>query len=148
MSHKKKRRFATWADAEIAYDVANRMSSVLDIALTAMVKGAVHWIDGEQPRKIGLCKLEAAHGGVVILVEREMVGAQYLDEWIIRTQAQPAPTVGSLNMPEYRAWLDRQQLARKAKHEQSVVNNRLRAEAAGATRRPLPPVVDQDVRKY
>lgn len=148
MSHKRRRRFTTWADAEIAYDVANRMSSILEVALREMVKGTVKWIPGEQPRRIGLCKLDAAHGGVVILVERDMIGAQYLDEWAHRTLSEPAPPATNKYKPEYRSWLDRQQLATKAKNEQRIVNERLRTEATGATRLQLPPVVDQDVRQY
>ena len=148
MSHKRKRRFATWADAEIAYDAASRMSGVLEIALRELVLEKVKWIPGEQPRKIGLCKLDGAHGGVVILVEREMIGAQYLDEWAGRIQAQPAPPASNQYKPEYRAWLDLQQLATKAKNEQRIVNERLMAEAKGPTTIPLPKVVDQDVRQY
>lgn len=148
MSQKRKRAFATWADAEIAYEVSSRMLSVLDIALREMVLGKVKWLEGHQPRKVGLCKLDGAHGGVVILVEREMIGAQYLDEWVTRIQSQEAPPTKKEYMPEYKAWLDLRRLAAKAKDEQRIVNERLAEEAKGCQRSALPGVVDQDVRTY
>lgn len=148
MPKKRKRRFATWADAEIAYDVANKTSNVLDIALREMVLGRVKWLEGEQPRRIGLCRLEGAHGGVVILVEREMIVAKYLDEWARLIQAQEAPPTKKEYMPEYKAWLDLRRLAARAKNEQRIVNERLADEAKGCQRSTLPSEVDQDVRTY
>ena len=148
MSSKRKRRFTTWVDAEIAYDALNRMSNALDIALRELVLGRVTWLQGAQPRKVGLCKLDGAHGGVVILVEREMIGAQYLDEWASRIQEQVAPPTKKEYLPEYKAWLDLRRLAAKAKDEQRIVHERLLEESKGCARSALPGIVDQDVRNY
>lgn len=150
MANKRKRvrRFSTWADAEMAYDIANKMSNVLDIALAELVRGQVQWIQGEQPRKIGLCKLRAAHGGVVILVEREMIGARYLDEWANEVQTRPSPPHTKGYQPEYNAWLDIRRLATKAKDEQRIVHEQLIEEAKGCARPGAPSIVDQSVPKY
>lgn len=148
MSQKRKRRFSTWADAEIAYDLANRMSGVLDVALRELVLGRVKWLEGEQPRRVGLCKLDAPHGGVVILVEREMIGAQYLEEWAHRIQTTPAPAGSKDYHKDYKSWLDLRRLAAKAKDEQRVVSERLAEAAKGCTRTAPAQIVDQDVRSY
>lgn len=146
MSSKRKRRFATWADAEIAEDASRKQVAPLEIALKELVLGKVTWVEGEfNCRKIGLCKLDGAHGGVVVIVERSMVGARYLDEWAGQMQAMPPPLSSKEYTREYKAWLDIRRLAARAKSEQQAVNDRLR-EAAFV--RPIGSTVDQSVRTY
>jgi hypothetical protein len=146
MSGKRKRRFSTWADAEIAEDAARKQIAPLEIALKELVLGKVLWVEGEfNCRKVGLCKLDGAHGGVVVIVERSMVGARYLDGWASQMQALHPPLSSKEYTREYKAWLDLRGLATKAKAEQKAVNDRLR-EAAFV--RPIGTVVDQSIRSY
>ena len=140
--------FSTWADTESAYKVASRLAGALEVALGELVRGTVKWLEGEQPRKIGLCKLAAPHGGIVILVEQTMVGALYLNDWILRVQNQSTPPTKKEYMPEYKAWLDIRRLAEMAKAEQEQAQERAREEAKGCQRIAPPQEVDQDVRTY
>lgn len=148
MGKKRIHTFSTWADAESAYERASKQAGALDVALGDLVRGAVKWIDGEQPRKIGLCKLSAPHGGVVILVEQKMVGALYLDEWLNRVQTQPPPSTKKEYMPDYRAWLDIRRLASSAKAEQEQAQERAAQESQGCARGAPAQIVDQNVRTY
>lgn len=148
MSSKKKvRRFPTWADAEIAHSVSDRMAAVLDIALHDLVRGTVKWVEGAKAKKIGLCRLTEAHGGVVILVERTMVGARYLEEWATGILAIPAPNAKDYSI-KYKAWLDTRWLATAALEHRAVAKARAAEAAKGCQRIPIAGEVDQDIRKY
>lgn len=148
MAKKRTHTFSTWTDAEVAYVASSKMAGCLDIALRELVYGAVKWLSGEQPRMIGLCKLKEKHGGVVILVEREMVGAMYLNEWLEKVQTAEAPPTKKDYMPEHKAWVDIRRLAAAAKTEQEQAQERARAEAGGCQRGGLAKEVSQDVRTY
>ena len=145
---KRKHRYGSWADAESAASAHQKAEAVLCIALRELVTGKVKWLDGEQPRKIGLCKLGAAHGGVVILVEREYINARYLEEWLGDVQQREAPPGTRDYMPEYKAWLDIRRLAAAAKTEQEQAKDKAAQERQGCQRSPIAPIVDQDVRTY
>lgn len=146
MSGKRKRRFASWADAEIAEDASRKQIASFEIAMKELVLGKVTWVEGEfNRRKIGLCKLDGAHGGVVVIVEASMVSARYLDEWAGLIQALPPPLSSKEYTREYKAWLDLRRLAVRAKSEQKDVNDRLREAVAV---RPIGSVVDQSVPSY
>ena len=147
MPKKQKSMFSTKADAEAAWRGSNRMAGVLELALREVVVGRVKWIDGESPRRIGLCAMGKPHGGVVILVERFAISARYLEEWITDVQGIPAPNTKDY-MPEYKSWLDVRRLAELAKVEMVKANERAAEEAKGCSRVGIPPVVDQDVRQY
>jgi len=147
MGKKRARTFSTWADAEIAYRDASKSSGCLTIALTSLVHGTVKWIEGEPPRRIGLCRLKEAHGGVVILADRHMVGAYYLNDWLERAQSQEAPP-GRDYMPEYKAWLDIRRLAAAAKAEQEKAQDEAASEAKGCSRSAPTQEVDQNIRTY
>lgn len=147
MGKKRNRAFSTWTDAELAHEVVSKMSGALAIALEELVHERVRWLSGEQPRKVGLCKLSEKHGGIVILVEREMVGAVYLNDWLEQVQRRPAPHTKEY-LPEYKAWLDIRRLAAAAKSEQEQAQERAATEAKGGERRALPAEVDQNVRTY
>lgn len=147
MGKKRVHTFSTWTDAELAYEASSKIAGVLGIALRELVNGTVEWLPGEQPRKIGLCKLKDPHGGVVVLVEREMVGAMYLNEWLDQVQTQPAPNAKTY-MPQYKAWLDIRRLAAEAKTKQEQAHQAAVEEGKGCSRTVMPPVVDQDVRTY
>ncbi len=147
MGKKRVHTFSTWADAEAAYNTASKMAGALDIALGELVRGSVKWLEGEQPRKVGLCKLAAPNGGVVILVEQTMVGAIYLNDWLERVEKSTPPTKKEY-MPEYKAWVDVRRLATTAKKEQELAQQRAFEEAKGCERIAPPQEVDQDVRTY
>jgi hypothetical protein len=145
---KRVRKFGSWADAEIAHDAAQKCASVLEIALLELALKRVKWLVGDTgSRRVGLCRLEAAHGGVVIIVEKGMVGARYLDEWVAQVEKY-APCTKKEYMPEYKAWLDIRQLAAKAKEEQRAVYERLLASSSGCTSTTPASIVDQNVRSY
>ncbi len=146
MPTKRKHLFSTWADAEAAYNASSRAAILLDVALTQAVIGSVRWLQGEPPQKVGLCKLEGSHGGVVILVERGMVGARYLDEWVTDVKSRPAPPKDRRDA--HKKWLEVQQLANTALKQRERVLAMAAERATGCERMPLPPVVDQDVRTY
>lgn len=145
---KKRRQFESWADAEAAYNASSKLAGALQLALTDLVSGSVKWIEGEQPRKIGLSRLAAAHGGIVILVERHGIGAMYLEDWLSSEQSRPAPLTTKEYMPEYRAWLDVRRLAAAAKTAQAEAIKKADEEGKGCQRTGIPPEVDQKVRKY
>lgn len=145
---KKKYTFSTWSDTDAAYKASSRQAGALEIALGELVRGAVKWIEGEQPRKIGLCRLKDPHGGVVILVEQKVIGALFLDDWLLRVQTQPPPSTRREYMPDYRAWMDVRRLATAAKVEQDKAQDRAFSEAQGCQRAALPKEVDQNVRTY
>lgn len=144
---KSKSPFRSKADAESAWNSASKMAGLLERALREVVVGGVKWIDGEQPRRIGLCALGMPHGGVVILVERHMIGARYLEEWLLDVRGIPEPKAKP-HMPEHRAWVDIRRLADLAEEEMRKANERAAEEARGCTSTQLPPMVDQDVRQY
>jgi len=148
MAKTRKHTFSSWADAEAAYRAASKMGGILDIALRELVQGRVKWIEGDQPRKIGLCRMWEAHGGVVILVDRHMIGALYLDDWLARVQTQSAPPTSKDYTIEYKAWLDIRRLAAAAKTEQERAQERAAQEAHGCERIPIPQEVDQNIRTY
>lgn len=147
MSHKKTRTYRTWEDAEAAHRTASKMAELLQSALEELVRGKVQWLEGRAPRKIGLCKLAAPHGGIVILVEREMIGAQYLTAWSDMVQGTPAPPARDYK-PEYKTWLDIRRLAAAALTMREDARAKAAEESKGCSRMPLPGVVDQDVRSY
>ncbi len=144
---KPKRMFKTVADAEAAWENVTKMSGVLEIALRELVIGRVKWLDGESPRRVGLCALGCPHGGVVILVDRFSIGARYLVEWLGDVQSRPAPKTRDY-MPEYKAWLDVRRLAAQAVNEMTKTNERAAEEAKGCQRIGPGTVVDTDVRTY
>ena len=148
MSQKRKRNFATWADAETAYSALSAVSGAQEIALRSVVNGSVIWLEGEQPRKIGLCQLDRQHCGVVILVERLIIGALYLDEWLRRVETQPEPYPKKSWMMEQRAWVDTRQLAAKAKTLRDQAQDKAAATASGCQRGGPAQEVDQNVRTY
>jgi hypothetical protein len=147
MGKKRVRKFSTWVDAEIAYTAATKRADCQAIALEAIVRGTVKWLPGEQPRKIGLCRLKDQHGGVVILVDRELVGALYLNDWLEMVQTLEAPT-GRDYMPAYRSWLDVRRLAAAAKTAQEEARARAASVAEGCQRGGIPPEVNQNIAAY
>ena len=147
MGVKRNQQFGTKADAEAAWRAATKVSGILEIALRELVIGRVKWLDGESPRRIGLCQLGQPHGGVVILVDQWMIGARYLEEWLGDVQSKPAPNTRDY-MPEYKAWLDIRQLAAQAVNEMTKANEWAAEKAKGCQRTALPGIVDQDIRTY
>lgn len=147
MSVKRNQQFGTKKDAEAAWRAASKISGILEIALRELVTGQVKWLDGEAPRRIGLCQLGKSHGGVVILVEQSMIGARLLEEWLEDVQSMPAPNCRDY-MPNYRAWLDIRQLAAQAVNEMTKANERAAEEAKGCQRIAPPGEVDQNIRTY
>ncbi len=148
MGKKRKRTFQSWADAELAYNEAQQLGWILHAGLAAMVHDRVKWIKGLTPRRLGVCKLEAAHGGIAILVDSDGISAHYLDRWIATIEAMPAPLEKKEYTKEYKAWLDLRKLAAAAKAEQRAAQDRMSASREGCQRTPLPAVVDQSVRQY
>lgn len=148
MAKQRKRSFESWAAAEEMYFKVLSGAAVYQTALGQAVHGNVKWISGLQPRKIGLCRLEDANGGIVIVVEREGVTAHYLSEWLQLIQTQEAPSTKKEYMPSYKAWLDRRQLAAQAKTLQEEAAARAAQSSIGCSRLPTAPIVNQDVRQY
>jgi hypothetical protein len=146
---KRKRKFSTWADAEFAHDAAQRSTGILEIALRELVHGKVTWLNGDlNVRRVGLCKMDGAHGGVVIISDRSMVTAYYLEEWVNRIMTMPAPLSKKEYMPDFKAWLDFRALAGKVKDTQRAANEQFSG-GEGICRRTVPAgIVDQDVRSY
>lgn len=146
---KKKMRFATWADAELAQREASKDVGVLEIALRELAFGNVQWLKGDMGvRSIGLCKLDAAHGGVVIIKNRKSVGARYLDDWANQIQTWPAPPSKREYEADYREWLDLRRLATSAKEEQRRVHEALSTRNSSCTMRAPASIVDQSVPSY
>jgi hypothetical protein len=146
---KRKRKFSTWADAEFAHDAAQRSTGILEIALRELVHGNVKWLSGDlNVRRVGLCKMDGAHGGVVIISDRNRVEAYYLEEWVNRMLTMPAPLSKKEYMPDYRAWTDFRALASRVMNEQRVANERLSGGDGLCKSTPLPAIVDQGVRHY
>jgi hypothetical protein len=80
-----KRRFRSMAEAEEAWQQADKAQGLLHMALNSVLAGKVRWLQRGQYR-VGLCRAVAAHGGVVIVeyhaADQEPYGsAYYLDEW-------------------------------------------------------------------
>ncbi len=146
MSRKKQRLFESWKDAETAYEGSAKMAIALDVALHDLVRMKVLWLAGMAPRRIGLCRL-ASNQPVVILVEREMVGARYLEEWAETVKATPAPSERDYK-PEYKEWQDVQTLASTALKMREVALEKAAEAAKGCARTVLPGEVDQNVRSY
>ena len=148
MGSKRKRTFKSWADAETAFDEAQKQGWITFAALDAMVHDRVKWIKGLTPRRVGVCKLDAAHGGIAILVDRDGISAHYLDGWISTIEAMPPPLLKKEYTKEYKAWLDLRKLAAAARSEQRTANDRAEEASKGCQRTPIPGVVDQEVRQY
>jgi hypothetical protein len=148
---KRKRTFESWEAAEIAFRDEAKVRGVLEIALRELAYGQVQWIQGElipAKRKIGLCKLVAPHGGVVIVQEYGMVSAVYLDEWVARVERIPGPNTRRDYDIEYRSWLDLWNLARIAKQRRDDAVEAAFPKSEFGHRDPISPEVDQSVRQY
>jgi len=144
MGKPRKHRFPTWTDAEINEEVARKSLNVHEIALRELVRGKVTWIQSEEvnSRRIGVCALKEAHGGVVIIHEREHLAPYYVDEWCNRIRQLSAPITSRKHMPGYKAWLDSQKLADKVKSLQMEASNELWRERHSPAVGPSAPLVD------
>lgn len=144
MAKARKHRFPTWSDAELNEEVSRKSLNVHEVALRELVRGRVTWIKSEVvlSRKVGVCALEEAHGGVVILVEAGMISPYYVDEWCFRVRQQTAPPTCREYMPEYKSWIDIRQIADRVKEMQMEVSNRLAREGASPARTAIAPEVD------
>lgn len=114
---KKLRRFNSWEDAEVAERQASKERGILEDAVHALANNQVKWMQGLGHR-VGMCKLDSASGGIVILLEGGITSARYLDEWYNKVLSIPAPTVLE-NQKAYRRWVDLQEIAAKVKIEQT-----------------------------
>jgi hypothetical protein len=84
-------RGPTKSELESAVAECRRAESVHIVALNALVNNEVRWIRGGAAYgiRVGLCRLTAAHGGVVIVEHKEAENtrakkwafAKYLDDW-------------------------------------------------------------------
>lgn len=149
MGTKRKRRFSTWEDAENAEREATARCGALKIALRELVLGKVKWLEDQwKSRRIGLCQLGENHGGVVILIDRFIIDATWLDWWTKKVLEGISPPTRKEYMPEYNAWLDVRQIATQAKELQRLAQEKSVDANLGCTRLPLDPEVDQNVRIY
>ncbi len=122
-----KRRFETWAFAEEAHDRESKKAGVLQMALTDLCLGKAEWISGTSENGAALSRLDAPHGGIIILVDHGIADAYYVDDWMGMVQKMAAP--GFSDPESTKAWTDLRNLMDEVRHRQNVVHERLMAEA-------------------
>lgn len=118
-----KRKFKTWAFAEEAHDHESKKAGVLQMALTDLCTGKAEWISGTSENGAALSRLDAPHGGIIILVDQGIADAYYADDWMGMVQKMPAP--GFLDPESTKAWSDLRSLMFEVKRRQHAVHERL-----------------------
>jgi hypothetical protein len=122
-----KRKFKSWAFAEEAYAHETKSAGLLQMALSDVLAGKVDWVSEEGGLKVGVSRLDAPHGGIVVLLEDGIASAQYVDDWASWIGRRPMP---SFSDPERTAIWDRdQRFAAEVRRRQNTVHERLMAEA-------------------
>jgi len=115
MAGKIKRQFGSWTDAEAAYRETSKANGAMQIAIVELVRGGVAWI-AKNGKKVGTCRLSAAHGGVVILFENGYACAKYAEDWLSDMRTLQSPALA--NHEEYDSWVTLQELARQVRQDQ------------------------------
>jgi hypothetical protein len=151
MSRQRKMKFESWKEAEAAYCQESKDRAILDSVVRELVIGKVDWIQGDliqAHRKVGVCQLDRAHGGIVIIQEYGFVSAKYLESWVDAVIKIPAPMFRHKHESEYKNWLDIQTLAKAARQRRDDFLERKAIAECVPNRLPMAPLVDQNIRTY